>query len=219
MTGVAKNTIVKLLVELGAACSDYMDKALVKLKCQRVQCDEIWSFIGAKNKNVTPARAAKGHAGDVWTWVAMDADTKLVCSWTVGRRDWSSAKTLIEDLKGRMANRIQLSTDGLKWYLFAVNQEFEGDIDYGVIKKIYAPNYSEGRYSPPECIACNKKELVGDPDPTFISTSYIERHKGRLAVIADGMGGHEAARWPAASLSSTCATPIWRIRTAIRGKT
>lgn len=175
MTGVAKNTIVKLLVELGAACSDCMDKTLVNLKCERVQCDEIWSFIGAKNKNVTAARAAKGHAGDVWTWVAMDADTKLVCSWQVGKRDWWSAKTLIEDLKKRMANRIQLSTDGLRWYLFAVNQEFEGDIDYGVIKKIYAPNYSEGRYSPPECIACNKKELVGDPDPKFISTSYIER--------------------------------------------
>lgn len=176
MTGCSKNTIVKLLVDLGSACSAYMDKTLVNLKCQKIQCDEIWSFIAAKQRNVTPALKAKNpDAGDVWTWVAIDADTKLVCSWKVGKRDWWSAKTLIEDLGKRMANRIQLSTDGLKWYLFAVNLAFKGEIDYGVLKKIYAPTYSEGRYSPPECVACNKKELVGDPDPKYISTSYVER--------------------------------------------
>src|SRR5579862_808578 len=95
MTGVAKNTIAKLLIELGAACSDYLNKNLVNLQCKRVQCDEIWSFIGAKQRNVTPELAAKGHAGDIWTWVAMDADTKLVCSWMVGSRDWQTAKDFV----------------------------------------------------------------------------------------------------------------------------
>src|SRR5579872_217842 len=183
MTGVAKNTIAKLLVELGAACSEYMDKAFMNLTCQRIQCDEIWSFIAAKKKNVTPKlKAENPHAGDVWTWIAMDADTKLVLSWAVGKRDWYTAKALVDDIKKRLANRVQITTDGLKWYLFAINQAFEGDVDYGVLKKIYAPSYSEGRYSPPECVACNKKELVGDPDPAHISTSYIERQNLTLRM-------------------------------------
>jgi len=175
MTGVAKNTIAKLLIELGAACSDYMDKALVNLSCQRVQCDEIWSFVGAKQKNVTPALRAKGHAGDVWTWVAMDADTKLICSWMVGKRNWATAQEFAMDIRKRLANRVQLTSDGLRWYFHAISYAFGDDIDYGVLKKIYAPTQSEGRYSPPECIACNKKEMIGDPDPAHISTSYIER--------------------------------------------
>ncbi len=183
MTGVAKNTVAKLLVELGSACSEYMDKTLMNLKCERIQCDEIWSFIGAKQRNVTPAMKEKNlHVGDVWTWIAMDADSKLVLSWAVGKRDWWSAKQLVDDIKKRLANRVQLTTDGLKWYLFAINQAFDGDIDYGVLKKMYAPAYNEGRYSPPECIACNKKEMVGDPDPKHISTSYIERQNLTLRM-------------------------------------
>lgn len=180
MTGVAKNTVAKLLVELGAKCVDYMSRNFVNLPCQRIQCDEIWCFIGAKQKNVTPALREKNpYAGDIWTWVAMDADTKLVCTWMVGSRDSQTAKLFIDDLAKRLANRVQLSTDGLKLYLFAINSAFQGDIDYAVINKLYATTVDESgparRYSPPQCVGCEKKAKVGNPDPRHISTSYIER--------------------------------------------
>ena len=180
MTGVAKNTVAKLLIDLGAACSAYLNKSLVNLPCQRVQCDEIWSFIGAKQKNVTPALAAKGHAGDIWTWVAMDADTKLVCSWMVGGRNWQTAKDFVVDLKGRLANRVQLTSDGLRWYLHAVNYAFEGDVDYAVLMKIYGGSVAsetatQTRYSPAKCLGCEKKPKIGNPDPKHISTSFVER--------------------------------------------
>ena len=180
MTGVAKNTVAKLLIDLGAACSAYLDKSLVNLPCQRVQCDEIWSFIGAKQKNVTPALAAKGHAGDIWTWVALDADTKLVCSWMVGGRNWQTAKDFVVDLKGRLANRVQLTSDGLRWYLHAVNYAFEGDVDYAVLMKIYGGSVAsetatQTRYSPAKCLGCEKKPKIGNPDPKHISTSFVER--------------------------------------------
>lgn len=186
MTGCSKNTIAKLLLELGDACADYMDKALVNLQCKRVQCDEIWSFIGAKQKNVTPKLLAKGPAGDIWTWVAIDADSKLVCSWAVGKRDWETAHFFVNDLQGRLANRVQLTTDGLKLYLNAVKYAFQGDsqaqgderwvIDYAVLNKLYGgTNAGEGRYSPPKCIGCKKEKKIGDPDEKHISTSYIER--------------------------------------------
>ena len=175
MTGVAKNTIAKLLVELGAACSEYINKTLVNLPCQRVQCDEIWSFIGAKQKNVTPALRAKGHAGDVWTWVALDADSKLIISWMVGRRDWATAQQFAVDIRNRLANRVQLTSDGLKWYYHAVSQTFGDDIDYGVLKKIYGSEPGEIRYSPAEIVGCERKKRIGNPDPKHISTSYVER--------------------------------------------
>src|SRR5579862_4374971 len=159
MTGVAKNTIAKLLIELGAACSEYMNKNLVNLQCKRVQCDEIWCFLAAKQANVTPEILAENpDAGDVWTWVAMDADTKLICSWWVGKRDWWTAKQFVDDLASRLANRIQLTTDGLRLYLHAVHSAFHGDIDYGVLMKHYGVTYTgdDGprRYSPPDCIGC-----------------------------------------------------------------
>ncbi len=180
MTGVAKNTIAKLLLELGAACSDYLNRTLVNLSCKRVQCDEIWSFVAAKQKNVTSeVLARESHAGDVWTWVAMDADTKLVCSWWVGGRDWETARVFVQDLQNRMANRIQLTTDGLKLYLFAVNAAFQGDVDYAVLMKLYGGTVNESgpevRYSPAKCLGCEKKPKIGNPDPRYISTSYIER--------------------------------------------
>jgi IS1 family transposase len=181
MTGASKNTIQKLLIELGAVCSDYMNKNLVNLSCQRIQCDEIWSFIAAKQKNVTPKlRERNPHAGDCWTWVAMCADTKLVCSWWVGNRDWNTAKQFVMDLKGRLANRVQLTTDGLRWYLEAVNLAFEGDIDYGILMKIYGGSVlsetaTETRYSPVQCLGAQKKVKIGDPDPKHISTSFVER--------------------------------------------
>src|SRR5665213_492041 len=177
MTGVAKNTIVKLLVELGAACSDYLDKHLVNLPCQRVQVDEIWSFCYAKAKNVTPEIAAKNpYAGDVWTWVAIDADTKLIPSWVVGPRDNTTARLFVNNLAGRLANRVQLTSDGLSAYLQAVERAFRGQVDYAQLVKMYGKS-SEGqkRYSPAECIGCERKTIVGDPDPKHISTSYIER--------------------------------------------
>lgn len=138
MTGVAKNTIAKLLVELGAACSEYMNKSVVNLPCQRVQCDEIWSFIGAKQKNVTPALRAKGHAGDVWTWVAIDADSKLIVSWMVGKRDWATAQEFAVDIQRRLTNRVQITSDGLKWYFHAISYAFgQENVDYGVLMKLY----------------------------------------------------------------------------------
>jgi IS1 family transposase len=176
MTGCSKNTIVKLLVELGAACSDYMDKTLVNLKSERIQCDEIWSFIAAKQKNVTPAlRAKNAAAGDCWTWVALDADSKLVVSWMVGKRNWHTAQQFALDIKGRLANRVQLTSDGLKWYFHAVSFAFQGDIDYGVLQKIYGQTQGEIRYSPMEVVGCKRKKRIGNPDPEHISTSYVER--------------------------------------------
>jgi IS1 family transposase len=179
MTGASKNTIAKLLVELGAACADYLDKALVNLPAKRVQCDEIWSFVAAKERNVTTEVLERAPgAGDVWTWVALDADTKLVCSWSVGRRDWPTAWHFISDLQGRLANRVQLTTDGNRLYLFAVNAAFQGDVDYAVLMKLYGGSSSktaEVRYSPAECVGCEKKPKIGNPNPEHISTSYVER--------------------------------------------
>jgi len=179
ITGVAKNTIAKLLVELGAACSEYMDKNLCNLKCERIQCDEIWSFVAAKQRNVTPKlRAQNPDAGDCWTWVAMDADTKLVCSWQVGRRDWATANQFVADLRSRLANRVQLTTDGNRLYLGAVYTHFDVDVDYAVLMKLYAgAPRAEGdtRYSPAVCIGAEKKPKIGNPDSKHISTSYVER--------------------------------------------
>jgi len=177
ITGVAKNTIVKLLVELGAACSNYLDEHLVNLNCHRVQVDEIWSFCYAKAKNVTPEIAAKNpFAGDVWTWVAIDADSKLIPSWIVGPRDGVTARIFVNDLAKRLANRIQLTSDGLSVYLAAVEKAFHGHVDYAMLQKIYndAPE-GQKRYSPAECIGCETKVIDGDPDPKHISTSYVER--------------------------------------------
>lgn len=179
MTGASKNTIAKLLIELGASCAEYMDKNLRNLKSERIQCDEIWSFVAAKERNVTAKlRQANPDAGDCWTWVAMDADTKLVCSWTVGRRDWATANQFIGDLRSRLANRVQLTTDGNRLYLGAVYTHFDLDVDYAVLMKLYGGSSSktaEVRYSPAECVGCEKHPKIGKPDAKHISTSYVER--------------------------------------------
>jgi IS1 family transposase len=177
MTGASKNTIVKLLVELGAACANYMDKNLVNLACKRVQMDEIWSFCYAKQKNVTPKIAANNPAaGDVWTWVAIDADTKLIPCWIVGPRDGTTARIFVNDLAQRLVNRIQLTSDGLTAYLTAVEKAFHGHVDYAMLQKIYSSTTEgEKRYSPADCIGTETKIIDGDPDPKHISTSYIER--------------------------------------------
>src|ERR1043166_9547110 len=170
MTGVAKNTIAKLLVELGAACSEYLNRTLVNLPCKRVQCDEIWSFVGAKQKNVTPELRERQFAGDIWTWVAMDADTKLVCSWFVGARHSVAAREFIQDLAGRLASRIQLTTDGHSVYVNAVDKAFGEEIDYAMLIKLYGnPTQTEARYSPAECIGCERKTITGNPDSKHVS--------------------------------------------------
>ena len=176
MTGASKNTIAKLLVELGAACSDFLDKTLVNLTSKRIQCDELWSFVGAKQKNVTAEMAAQKFCGDAWTWIALDADTKLICSWLVGKRDPGSATQFVQDLAGRLKNRVQLTTDGLKMYLNAIADSFGNQIDYAMLIKIYG-NDAEGqkRYSPAQCLGTKREAVTGSPDPKHVSTSYVER--------------------------------------------
>ncbi|MHB8541700.1 MAG: IS1 family transposase [Candidatus Acidiferrales bacterium] len=176
MTGVSKNTIAKLLVELGEACADYLDKALVNLNCKRIQCDEIWSFCYAKQKNVPEQFQGAFGYGDVWTWTAMDADSKLIVSWLVGGRDAGTAYGFMDDLAKRLANRVQLTTDGHRAYLSAVEEAFGSEIDYAMLVKIYGTaREGESRYSPAECIDCREVEVSGRPDPKYISTSHIER--------------------------------------------
>jgi|SRR5208283_1041689 len=177
MTGVAKNTIAKLLVELGAACAAYLDKALVSLPCKRVQVDEIWSFVGAKQKNVTAKMFDNGgFAGDAWVFVAIDADTKLVIDWLVGRRDAGFATEFLQTVSGRLSNRVQLTTDGHKMYLAAVPDAFGESVDYAQLVKVYgADPEGQKRYSPAQCLGAVKQTVIGEPDPKHVSTSYIER--------------------------------------------
>ncbi len=179
MTGASKNTIAKLLVDLGAVCMDHLNKSLVNLTCERIEVDEIWSFVAAKQANVTPElRERNPRAGDVWTWVAIDPDTKLVCSVCVGNRDFQTAKLFIDDLASRLTNRVQLSSDGNKLYLHAIKSAFGSDIDYATVVKHYGGSSSvtaEVRYSPAVCTGCEKTSKIGDPDPRHISTSLIER--------------------------------------------
>jgi IS1 family transposase len=177
LTGVSKGAILRLLEEVGTACAEYQDKAIHNVWADRVQVDEIWSFVGAKQKNVTPALIAKGVAGDVWTFVAIEADTKLVISWSVGMRDAEFAADLLRDVRNRVANPIQLTTDGHKMYLKAVPEAFEGmAIDYAQLIKVFGNDpEAEKRYSPAQCRGIEKKVITGSPDPKFISTSYVER--------------------------------------------
>jgi IS1 family transposase len=176
LTAASKNTIVKLLEDAGEAFSDYQDRTLRNLTCKRLQVDEIWAFVYAKAKNVPTAKAAPPDAGDVWTWMAIDADTKLIPSFYVGKRDSDAAHTFIADLAGRLANRVQLTSDGHKPYLEAVESAFGADIDYAMLVKIYGETaHAPGRYSPAECKGAVKTRVEGHPDPAHVSTSYVER--------------------------------------------
>lgn len=174
---VAFNTVAKLFVDAGRACLAYQDQALRNLNCRRLQLDEIWSFVHSKQKNVASAKAAPEGAGDVWTWVAIDADTKLVPSWRVGDRSGETAIDFVSDLASRLSHRVQISTDGHRPYLEAIEGVFGGDVDYAMIHKVYgtAPEAVKGRYSPAECIGIKKQRIEGDPDPKHVSTSYVER--------------------------------------------
>lgn len=177
VVGVSINTVTKLLVDAGNACAAYHNEHVRNLNCQRIQCDEVWSFCYAKAKNVQTAKKAADGAGDVWTWTSLDADTKLICNWVVGGRDADYAIALMDDLRSRLNNRVQLTTDGHKAYLEAVEGAFGGDIDYAMLVKLYgdAPESAKGKYSPAECIGCRKKDVEGKPNKDHVSTSFVER--------------------------------------------
>jgi IS1 family transposase len=177
---VSFNTVDKLLCAAGEAALAYHDRAVRGVKAKRIQCDEIWSFVGAKQKNVAGSkRAGDPTAGDCWTWTAIDADNKLLVSYLVGGRDGEYALMLMDDLRGRLANRVQLTTDGHKAYLQAVEEAFGAEIDYGMLVKLYgeppASPEAARRYSPSECVGARKDKITGNPDPRHISTSYTER--------------------------------------------
>jgi len=178
MTDSAKNTVVKLLVDIGKACAEYQNKTLRNLKCKRLQCDEIWSFCYAKGKNVPEDKKGQFGYGDVWTWTAICADSKLVPAWLVGNRDIETGSIFMEDLASRFAHRIQLTTDGHKAYLEAVDGAFGADIDYAMLVKIYGDSIEtkvEKRYSPAKYVSSRKETITGNPDRKHISTSYAER--------------------------------------------
>jgi IS1 family transposase len=172
MTGVARNTVSKLLTDLGVVCSIYMDRTMRDLPCKRIEADEIWSFVGSKQKNVPDDK--HGEWGDIWTWVALDSDSKLVPTYRVGPRDLQEAQLFMADLAKRMAGRIQLTTDGLTTYLTAVSDAFGRDVDYAQLVKIYG-NSEPGRYSPAACLGTERHIVSGNPDRDLISTSYVER--------------------------------------------
>jgi IS1 family transposase len=177
ITGVAKNTVVKLLRDIGTACQEYHDKVVADLPCKRIQVDEIWSFCYAKEKNVPREHRGELGYGDVWTWVALDAETKLIPSWLVGGRDAGWATAFLQDLASRLRHRVQLTSDGHRAYLNAVEDAFGCDIDYATLIKLYGAdrNEVEHAYSPPRVLGCLCAVISGRPDSRYISTSFAER--------------------------------------------
>jgi len=175
VTDVSINTVTKLLVDAGRMCAAFHDEKVRNVTAKAIQCDEIWSFSYAKNKNVKFAKSAPEAAGDVWTWTAIDADSKLIVSWHVGDRSAHTGISFMGDLKARLTNRVQLTTDGHRAYLKAVDV-VDFDADYAMLQKIFANDYAgPGRYSPPKCIGIIKQTIKGDPDPSLVNTSFAER--------------------------------------------
>jgi IS1 family transposase len=177
---VSINTVSKALVDAGTFCAKLHDDQVRNVKAKRVQCDEIWSFVGAKQKNVEAMKKPVDGAGDVWTWTALDSDSKLVISWLIGGRDGEYALAFMDDVRDRLANRVQLTTDGHRAYLEAVEDAFGADIDYAMLVKMYGEPEGkavpqERRYSPAVCTGAKKTRIEGDPDPAFVSTSHVER--------------------------------------------
>ncbi len=176
MYGVNKITVLRLLADAGTLAAQYHDLTVCDIKSRRIQCDEIWAFVGAKQRNVPEESRGQFGRGDCWTWVGIDADSKLVVSYMLGLRDGGYAKDFMCDLASRLANKVQLTTDGLSVYLDAVDDAFGGDIDYAQLVKIYGPTKADpGRYSPPQVIGAVKETVCGSPQPRHVSTSYIER--------------------------------------------
>ncbi len=176
MTGTAKGTVSRLLRDVGKACIQYQDEHLKNLTCKKIQCDEIWGFVYSKEKNIPENKQGQFGYGDVWTFTAIDADTKLIPSWLIGLRNASYAFEFTKDLKARLANRVQITTDGHKMYLEAVENAFGSEVDYAMLVKLYGQDpENEKRYSPAECISTEKHIIQGNPDKKAISTSYVER--------------------------------------------
>jgi IS1 family transposase len=177
MTGVSKGAILRLLESVGTACAEYQDKAIRNVPAKRVQVDEISSFVGAKQKNVQPHHFENGgYAGDVWTFTAIEAQSKLVIGWMAGARDAGSATAFLQDVEGRLANRVQLTTDGHKMYLTAVADAFGSGVDFAQLVKVYGNNpEGQTRYSPAQCLGTKRTAITGDPDQDHVSTSYVER--------------------------------------------
>jgi IS1 family transposase len=179
MTGASKNTIVKLLADAGRAFAAYQNVALRDLKSTRIQVDEIWAFIYAKQKNVPASMKGRGDVGDVWTWTALDADSKLIVSWLVADRSAEAAKEFMDDVASRLVRRIQLTTDGFAAYPPAIQASFKGKVDYAQLVKAFGSEgttIGTGRYSPPRCIGARPEVISGTPDPKHIATSYVERN-------------------------------------------
>jgi IS1 family transposase len=178
MTGAAKNTVVKLLVDLGSACQTFHDQTVRGLKSERLQFDEIWSFVAMKKKNIPAERKGEPGIGDVWTWTCIDADSKMMVSWLVGSRENESAREIMLDVSGRIVSpRIQITSDGYRHYKGAVVEMFGDSVDFATIEKVYGAEDRTGsaRYSPLICTGCKRTHVKGNPDPEHISTSYVER--------------------------------------------
>ena len=176
--GVSINTVSKLLVEAGEACAKFHDENVRNVNAKRVQCDEIWSFVYAKDKNVKAAKTAPDGAGDVWTWTALDADSKMILAYQIGDRSSATAVEFMDDLRARLANRVQLTTDGHKAYLEAIEGAFGGDVDYTQLVKMYGDlggKTAQCKYSPAECTGILKRDVEGNPNKAHVSTSYVER--------------------------------------------
>jgi len=176
MTGAARMTVEKLLRELGTACAEYADLSLRGIPAKRIECDEIWAFCYAKEKNVPAEKRGEFGFGDVWTWTAIDADSKLIVSWMVGRRNATHADSFLSDVAKRVTGRPMISTDGLAAYRWAIYSAFDGQVDHAVVQKIYGANTDgAARYSPPICKGCKREAQYGNPDMEKASTSYVER--------------------------------------------